>query len=183
MNFFRLSGSAVLETCSAETTVPWMTRMSRPASRMVLAIQSVRCGGDRRGGHDARVLHLLDALGDQLELDRLEVHLLHPRGGLVVVEFADLVEEGHRVLVAGPEALEVQARRARRDDRVRSRSSAISRRPWPNRAPAARTCTRRSARRCRRPRGRGSAVRGRWRCRRSRRPVAPTCRCRSPLPP
>jgi len=44
MNFFRLSGSTVFETCSAETTVPWMTRMSRPASRMVLAIQSVRAG-------------------------------------------------------------------------------------------------------------------------------------------
>ena len=32
MKRFRLSGSATDETCSAETTVPWITRMSRPAS-------------------------------------------------------------------------------------------------------------------------------------------------------
>jgi hypothetical protein len=33
MKVLRFSGSLVDETCSAETTVPWMTRMSRPASR------------------------------------------------------------------------------------------------------------------------------------------------------
>ncbi len=44
MNFFKLRGSAVLETCSAETTVPWMTKMSRPESMMVLDIQAVRAG-------------------------------------------------------------------------------------------------------------------------------------------
>ena len=32
MNSFRFSGSDFDETCSAEITVPWMTRMSRPAS-------------------------------------------------------------------------------------------------------------------------------------------------------
>ena len=32
MKRLRLSGSATEETCSAETTVPWITRMSRPAS-------------------------------------------------------------------------------------------------------------------------------------------------------
>ncbi len=32
MNSFKLSGSVWVETCSAEITVPWMTRMSRPAS-------------------------------------------------------------------------------------------------------------------------------------------------------
>ena len=32
MNSFRLSGSWLDETCSPETTVPWITRMSRPAS-------------------------------------------------------------------------------------------------------------------------------------------------------
>ena len=36
MNFFRLSGSARVETCSAETTVPWMTKMSTPASSTCL---------------------------------------------------------------------------------------------------------------------------------------------------
>ena len=54
------------------------------------------------------VLHLADPRGDQLGLDRLGVHLLHAGRGLLVVELADLVEEGRRVLVAGPEALEVE---------------------------------------------------------------------------
>ena len=35
MNSFRLSGSLRVDTCSAEITVPWMTRMSRPASSAV----------------------------------------------------------------------------------------------------------------------------------------------------
>jgi hypothetical protein len=48
---------------------------------------------DRGGGGDAGRLHLLDPLGDQLQLDRLGVHLLHAGGGLLVVELADLVEE------------------------------------------------------------------------------------------
>src|SRR5437588_678325 len=37
MNFFRFSGSVVLETCSAETTVPWITSTSSSASRTSLA--------------------------------------------------------------------------------------------------------------------------------------------------
>jgi len=41
---FRLSGSTVLETCSADTTVPWMTRRSSSASMMALAKASVRWG-------------------------------------------------------------------------------------------------------------------------------------------
>ena len=65
-------------------------------------------GGDRGGGGDAGRLHLLDALGDQVELHRLGVHLLHPGGGLLRRQFTDLVEERRRVLVAGPQALEVQ---------------------------------------------------------------------------
>ena len=35
MNSFRLSGSLRVDTCSAEITVPWMTRMSSPASMAV----------------------------------------------------------------------------------------------------------------------------------------------------
>ncbi len=35
MNSFRLSVSPFEETCSAETTVPWMTRMSRPAASAI----------------------------------------------------------------------------------------------------------------------------------------------------
>ena len=35
MNSLRLSGSLVVDTCSAEMTVPWMTRMSSPASMAI----------------------------------------------------------------------------------------------------------------------------------------------------
>ena len=44
MKRLRLSGSDVLETCSAETTVPWMTRMSSSAARQAWASDSVRWG-------------------------------------------------------------------------------------------------------------------------------------------
>ncbi len=44
MNFFRSSGSTLLLTCSAETTVPWMTSTSRPASSATWKYSSTRCG-------------------------------------------------------------------------------------------------------------------------------------------
>ena len=44
MNRFRLSGSTVFDTCSAETTVPWMTSRSSSAARMAGARDSVRWG-------------------------------------------------------------------------------------------------------------------------------------------
>ncbi len=44
MNSFRLSGSVRVETCSAETTVPWMTRMSSSASSTRCENRSTRCG-------------------------------------------------------------------------------------------------------------------------------------------
>jgi hypothetical protein len=44
MNSLRLSGSARDETCSPDTTVPWITRMSRPASRTSGAYCSTRAG-------------------------------------------------------------------------------------------------------------------------------------------
>ena len=44
MNSFRLSGSARLETCSPETTVPWITRTSSPASSTSEAYCSTRAG-------------------------------------------------------------------------------------------------------------------------------------------
>ena len=124
MKRFRLSGSTVLETCSAETTVPWMTSRSSSAARMAGASSVGALGGDRGRRGDARLLHLADPLGHQLGLDRLGVHLLHPGGGLLVVELADLVEQGGRVLVAGPEPLEVEdaqpAEAAQLDGRVRA---------------------------------------------------------------
>ena len=44
MNSLRLSGSTTEETCSAETTVPWMTRMSSPASSAIAWYSRTRCG-------------------------------------------------------------------------------------------------------------------------------------------
>ncbi len=46
MNFFRLSGwrDSSLETCSAETTVPWMTSRSSSASTTAFAKCSTRWG-------------------------------------------------------------------------------------------------------------------------------------------
>src|SRR5436305_7640277 len=44
MNSLRLSGSEVVDTCSAEMTVPWMTRMSRPASSTSSWYFVTRCG-------------------------------------------------------------------------------------------------------------------------------------------
>ena len=35
MNSFRFSAAPLDETCSAETTVPWMTRTSRPAASAI----------------------------------------------------------------------------------------------------------------------------------------------------
>src|SRR5437867_6957785 len=44
MNSFRLRGSVFVETCSADTTVPWITRMSSPASSTSGAYFFTRCG-------------------------------------------------------------------------------------------------------------------------------------------
>ena len=44
MKRFRFRGSVVFETCSAETTVPWMTSRSNSAARIDGASDSVRCG-------------------------------------------------------------------------------------------------------------------------------------------
>ena len=44
MNSLRLSGWLWVETCSAETTVPWITRTSRPAPITASAYRSTRCG-------------------------------------------------------------------------------------------------------------------------------------------
>ena len=44
MKRLRLRGSDVFDTCSADTTVPWMTRMSSSAARQAWASDSVRWG-------------------------------------------------------------------------------------------------------------------------------------------
>ena len=63
---------------------------------------------ERRGGDHALLLDLPDALPDQVLLDRLRVDALHLRGGELLGLLRDALELGVRVLVAGPDALEVQ---------------------------------------------------------------------------
>src|SRR4051794_21534495 len=85
----------------------------------------------RRGTDDPVLLDLADALGHELGLDRLLVDLLHLTGGRLLGEGGDLLELGLRVLVTGPDALEVedakpallaeQAGRERRDHAVHGR--------------------------------------------------------------
>ena len=62
----------------------------------------------RRGGDDAGGLDLLDALGDQLRLDRLLVDGLHLARRLVLRQLRDAGEHVLGVLVAGEDALEVE---------------------------------------------------------------------------
>ena len=62
----------------------------------------------RPGDGDAGLAHLLEPGGDQLGLDRLGVDLLQPGGGPRAVELGDLGEQVARVVVPGPEALEVE---------------------------------------------------------------------------
>ncbi len=108
MNSLRFSGSERVETCSAEITVPWITRMSRPASMADLVVLGDALGRERCGGNDSGRLDLLDPLGDELGLQRLAVDLLHQRGGSMRGRGGDLLELGVGVLVARPDALEVQ---------------------------------------------------------------------------
>ncbi len=44
MKRLRFNGSVREDTCSADTTVPWMTNRSTPASMTVCANCTVRCG-------------------------------------------------------------------------------------------------------------------------------------------
>ena len=74
-------------------------------------------------GH-ARRLDLLDAGADQLLLDRLGVDLLQAAGGLVGLQRRDLLEERVGILVAGPQALEVEAGEAAQLAQCGSRSPA-----------------------------------------------------------
>src|SRR5690349_4472573 len=74
------------------------------------------------------LLDLADALGHELGLDRLLVDLLHLPGRRLLRERGDLLELRLRVLVAGPDALEIEHGQAaelaedagglRRDDTV-----------------------------------------------------------------
>ena len=147
---------------------------------LVVALDLLR--GERRGGDDAVRLDLLDPPPDQLLLDGLLVDLLHLPRGLVAVERGDALELGLRVLVAGPDALEVQDREAAElaDDAGRlRRDDAVHRRREQRELEAVRA---RASTRCRRRRGRACAARARSRCRRIRRRGAPSFLGRSQLP-
>ena len=67
---------------------------------------------ERRARDDAGLLDLADALTDELGLHRLGVDLLHAPRRLLGRQLGDLLEEGLGVLVAGPQAFEVEAREA-----------------------------------------------------------------------
>ena len=60
MNSFRLSGSERVETCSAETTVPWITRMSSSASRTIGASSTTFCGVS--AAHETAPLSLISRI-------------------------------------------------------------------------------------------------------------------------
>ncbi len=64
--------------------------------------------GQRAGDGDARVADLVETLDDELRLDRLGVDLLDARGRLVRRQLRDLVEQRLRIVIAGPQALEVE---------------------------------------------------------------------------
>jgi hypothetical protein len=108
MKSFRSSGSVRVDTCSADTTVPWITRMSRPAATANGAYSATRCGCEACRRDHAGGLQLGDALPDQIALDRLEVDLLHAASGLVRRKAGDLLEQWVRVGVPGPQPLEVE---------------------------------------------------------------------------
>ena len=64
----------------------------------------------REGGRDgdAGRFQLLDPAPDQLGLDGLQIDVLHSLRGLLGLEFGDLLEIGHRIVVPGPETFEVE---------------------------------------------------------------------------
>ena len=80
----------------------------RVERELVPALHALR--GQRRRRHHAVRLDLLDPLGDQLLLDRLQVDLLHLPGRFLAVERRDPLELGVGVLVPRPDALQVQDR-------------------------------------------------------------------------
>jgi hypothetical protein len=79
---------------------------ARLERRLVVGADPLR--GQRGGRDDAAGLDLGDALADQLGLHGRPVHVLHVLGRLGVGQPGDLVVDLLRVLVPGPEALEVQ---------------------------------------------------------------------------
>ena len=120
MKRFRLSGSTVLDTCSAETTVPWMTSRSSSAARMAGASSTVRWGVTEAAVvMPASFIWRMRSVTSSSLIGSAYICCIRG-GGLLVVELADLVEQRRRVLVAGPQALEVE------DPRPPSRPSSMA---------------------------------------------------------
>ena len=63
MNSFRFSGSTTVDTCSADTTVPWMTSTSSPASSASCQYSRTRCGvSDAAASTPASLISLIRLL-------------------------------------------------------------------------------------------------------------------------
>ena len=108
MNSFRLSGSVCGGDVLGRDHRPLDHEDVEPGLESGLVVLGHLLGGEGAAGDGAGGLDLLDPLGDQLGLDRLRVDLLHdPRGDLLRGR-GDLVELLVGVLVAGPDALEVE---------------------------------------------------------------------------
>lgn len=65
MKRLRLSGSARLDTCSAETVVPLMTKRSTPASTTVFQSLLGALRGERAGDGDTGVTDRAQPLDDE----------------------------------------------------------------------------------------------------------------------
>ena len=120
MNCLRLSGSALPETCSADTVVPRMTNRSSPASITDCGVLLGQLRRQGAGHRDPAGAHLLDPLDHQVGLDRLGVDLLQPPGRLARRAGRRprrAAARGRRTGSTGPRG---RARRARRPARTHS---------------------------------------------------------------
>ena len=108
MNSFRFSGSTLVETCSAEITVPWIDEDVEPGLDRQLVVVADPLRGQRAAGDRALLLDLGDPLADQLRLDRLGVDLLQQLGRDRRRGLRDSLELLVGVLVAGPDPLQVE---------------------------------------------------------------------------
>ena len=73
-----------------------------------LVVRADALGGERGTRHHALVLDLADALRHEILAHGLRVDALHLRGGQLLRQSRDPLELGIRVVVAGPDPLEVQ---------------------------------------------------------------------------
>jgi hypothetical protein len=112
MNSLRFSGWLWFETCSAENHGPLDHEDVEAGADDRLGVPLDTLGGERGARDDPGLLDLADPPLHELVLERLAVQLLHARGRLLVGQGADLLVDGLRILVAGPQALEVQTREA-----------------------------------------------------------------------